>query len=93
MYRAADESFKYGARETGADYPMRFFDVVITLSKNNTALRTFEYKDCTVTYYKADTSYNTLESWIKPKGFALIDDFTFDCTGYQPLDVTSNRLP
>ena len=88
LHKAADESWKFRVRDTAQEYPMKFFDVVITISKENAPLRVFQYDDCTVSYYRVDTGYRDADSWTTTKGFTIFDDFTFICDGYGPVNIT-----
>ena len=87
LHKAADDAWKFRVRDTLHDYNMKFFDVVITISKENIPLRTFQYDDCTVSYYKVDTGYRDADAWTTTKGFTIYDEFTFICDGYGPVNV------
>ncbi len=83
LYEAADESQKYRGRNVGVEYPYKFFDVEIMLAKGGKVIRQFNYQDCTVVSYKVDTLSDKEEAYFG-KGFAIIDQFEFECNGYKP---------
>lgn len=82
LYEAADMTYYRGISNTQHDYGQ--FDVDIYLHKDGTTLRHFTYSDCSVRDYKVSTLFDKEEGWTTSKGFATIDEFEFECSGYKP---------
>jgi hypothetical protein len=82
LYEAADTTFHRGISDTQHDYGQ--FNVDVYLHKDGVTLRHFQYSDCKVANYKVDTLFDKEEGWTTSKGFATIDVFEFECSGYKP---------
>lgn len=48
-------------------------------------LRSFKYKDCQVTNYLLVTKSDNEEGYTG-KGFAIVDQYSFECSGYTPMN-------
>ncbi len=90
LYAAADQAQKYQLN-TGMEYPYKFFDVTIFVAVDGNVLRSFEYRDCKVTSYAVNTRSDNEEGYTG-KGFAVVDQFTFECEGYVPLNPAMDKL-
>ena len=92
MYEAVDMAFQRGVGDTQHKYGQ--FDVDVYLHKDGQTLRHFEYNDCSVSDYKVVTQFDKEEGWTTSKGFAIIDEFEFECSGYLPhnplIDLIKN---
>jgi len=82
LYEAVDMAFQRGVGETQHKYGQ--FDVDVYLHKDGQTLRHFTYSDCSVSDYKVVTLFDKEEGWTTSKGFATIDEFEFECSGYSP---------
>ena len=82
LYEAADVSFERGIHNTQHNYGQ--FDVDVYLHKDGQTLRHFKYADCSIGDYKVVTLFDKEEGWTTSKGFAIIDEFEFECSGYTP---------
>ena len=82
LYEAADTEYLRGVGETQHKYGQ--FDVDVYLHKDGQTLRHFKYGDCSVSDYKVVTLFDKEEGWTTSKGFAIIDEFEFECSGYSP---------
>jgi hypothetical protein len=82
LYEAADMAFLRGVDNTQHKYGQ--FDVDVYLHKDGQTLRHFKYTDCSVSDYKVVTLFDKEEGWTTSKGFATIDEFEFECSGYSP---------
>jgi len=82
LYEAADMAFKRGISNAQHNYAQ--FDVDVYLHKDGVTLRHFKYTDCSVSDYKVITLFDKEEGWTTSKGFATIDEFEFECSGYNP---------
>ena len=86
LYKAADMSWKYNSIP-GMDY-MTEFDATILLAQGGEIIRQFEYSYCNVDEYEVKTLFDKEEGWTTSKGFAVIDEFTVQCDGYEPVNPT-----
>ena len=82
LYEAVDDSF----RNIGLSSQYGQFDVDIYLHNEGTTLRHLNYSDCSVSDYKVTTLTDKVESWTSDKGFAIVDEFEFECLGYHPYN-------
>ncbi len=90
LYRAADEAQKYQLN-AGMEYPYKYFDVKVFLTAGGDTLRSFDYNDCRVTSYLVTTRSDNEEGYTG-KGFVYVDQFTFECDGYKPLNPSMDKL-
>jgi hypothetical protein len=89
LYEAADVTFQRGD-DTQHNYGQ--FDVDVYLQQGNLTLRHFQYEDCNISDYKVDTLFDKEEGWNSNKGFATIDIFEFECSGYKPNNPVMELL-
>jgi len=87
LYSVTDETQKY-RKAAYLTFPTHLeFDVKILLASDGEVLRSFAYEDCKVVKYKVDTESDKEEGYIsKSMGFAVVDEFTFRCDSYEPLN-------
>jgi len=92
LYEAADQAQRF-IQSGGFEYPYKFFDVTVHFAVAGTtdALRSFEYRDCQVKGYTATTRSDNEEGYTG-KGFVYVDQFTFECDGYTPLNPAMEKL-
>jgi len=90
LYEAADQAQKYQLN-AGMEYQYKFFDVTIFVAAGGDVLRSFEYRDCKVTSYAVTTRSDNEEGYTG-KGFAVVDQFTFECEGYEPINPAMDKL-
>lgn len=90
LYEAADQAQK-NQLNAGLEYPYKVFDVTISLSGDGKVLRSFEYRDCKVTSYVVSTRSDNEEGYTG-KGFAIVDQFTFECVGYTPINPAMDKM-
>ncbi len=90
LYEAADMTFLRGSSNIQHMYGQ--FDVDVYLHKNGETLRHFKYSDCSVSDYKVVTLFDKEEGWTTSKGFATIDEFEFECSGYEPNNPLINLM-
>jgi hypothetical protein len=82
LYEAVDMAFERGTHDSQHNYGQ--FDVDVYLHKDGQTLRHFTYSECSVSDYKVVTLFDKEEGWTTSKGFATIDEFEFECSGYSP---------
>ena len=81
LYEAVDSTHSVGGNHF-SKYGQ--FDVDIYLQQGESVFRHFSYVDCRVTDYQVTTLFDKEEGWNTSKGFAVIDEFTFECAGFHP---------
>lgn len=84
LYEVVDNSRKTGAQTTGVSTLDELFNVKIDLMYGDILARVYDYSKCHVTDYKLKTEHDLEESFYK--GFALTNEFHFECLGYTPID-------
>ena len=90
LYEAADEAQK-NILNSGMEFPYKSFDVNVYVAAGGDVLRSFEYQDCKITNYVMATRSDNEEGYTG-KGFALVDQFTFECDGYQPHNPAMDKM-
>ena len=90
LYKATDDAQKY-ILNSGMEYPYKFFDVKVYLTAGGDTLRSFDYKNCQVKSYAVTTRSDNEEGYTG-KGFVYVDQFTFECDGYTPLNPSMDKL-
>ena len=84
LYEAVDNARMTGAQTTGVSSLDELFDVEINLMYGDIQARGYDYSNCHVTDYQLKTEHDLEESFYK--GFALTNEFYFECLGYTPID-------
>ena len=84
LYEAVDRSLKAQGKSTGASTIAELFDVNLVLMYGDTVVRGFDYSNCRIVDYVLKTEHDAEESFYK--GFALTNEFHFECLGYKPFD-------
>ena len=90
LYDAVDNARKVGSKSTGVSTTEELFDVHVVLAYENNIVRGFDYTKCHVTDYMIKTEHDAEESFYK--GFALTNEFDFECLGYHPYDPLYDSL-
>lgn len=90
LYEATDHAQKYQLN-AGMEYPYKFFDVEVLVASGGDVIRSFSYKDCKVTNYSLVTLKDNEEGYTG-KGFAIVDQFSFECSGYTPLNPAMDAM-
>lgn len=91
LYEAADQAQKY-MLNAGMEHPYKLFDVTVYLTAKGDEFRTFEYRDCQMTSYVVTTRADNEEPYSGKTVFAIVDQFTFECGGYKPLNPIMNKM-
>ena len=91
LYEAADQAQKY-MTNSGFEHAYKFFDVTVYLSAGGDSLRTFEYHDCQMKNYVVTTRADNEEAYSGKTVFAVVDQFTFECDGYNPLNPAMDKM-
>lgn len=94
LHMAVDQTYQYNGRASGYDYPYREFDVTVELDQAGESVRTLEYTDCSITNYKINTRTDNEEAYTTggKTGFALVETYTFSCTGFTPHAPTYDKM-
>jgi hypothetical protein len=90
LYEAADEAQR-NILTAGMEFPYKFFDVNIYLAAGDNILRSFEYRDCQVKNYFVQTRVDNEEGYTG-KGFAVVEQFSFECDGYAPQNPAMDKM-
>lgn len=88
LYEAADQAYLYGS---SMEYPYKDFNVKIFESVDGDVYRSFEYEHCIITNYVVATRSDNEEGYTG-KGFAVVDQFTFECRGYEPHNPIMDKM-
>ena len=75
----------------GTDF-QGLFSVVVDIVHNEKLVKKYQYSQCRVTSYDADTSFNAEEGYVGSNGFALVGTYNFDCTGYHPSNPSFEAM-
>jgi hypothetical protein len=84
LYDVVDNSRKAGAQTTGVSSIDELFSVKVDLMYGDTLARGYDYSNCHVTDYMVKTEHDLEASFYN--GFALTNEFHFECLGYTPID-------
>ena len=87
LYAAADEAYA----NVSGEYPTKDFTVTVFEAAGGDVYRSFEYKNCLITNYVVVTRSDNEEGYTG-KGFAVVDQFTFECRGYEPLNPIMDKI-
>ena len=90
LYHVADQSRKTGQHSSGFSSLSEVFDVDVVLSNGGEPVRGFEYSKCRITDYVVKTEHST--NWSFSDGFALTNEFHFECAGYVPYNPAYDAL-
>lgn len=90
LYDVVDNARKSGSRSTGVSTTDELFNVNLVLAYDDDVVRGFDYTKCRVTEYAIKTEHDGEESFYN--GFALTNEFHFECQGYSPYDPMYNAL-
>ena len=84
LYDVVDNSRMAGPHSSGASSLIDLFNVNLVLAYGDDVVRGFDYTKCRIVDYVVKTEHDGEESFYK--GFALTDEFYFECQGYRPFD-------
>jgi hypothetical protein len=84
LYHAVDEAKKSQSKITGVTSSKNLFDVNLTLVNGDHTVRSFDYSKCRIVDYVLKTEHDLEESFYN--GFALTNEFHFECQGYAPAN-------
>ena len=90
LNNAADQSREISSRSTGVNSLEKLFDVNLVLVYRDKVVRGFDYSKCRIVDYVIKTEHDGEESFYK--GFALTNEFHFECLGYKPFDPIYDSL-
>ena len=90
LYDVVDRTRETGPNSSGVTSLVDLFDVTLVLVYGNDVVRGFDYSQCHIVDYVVKTEHDAEESFYK--GFALTDEFYFECLGYSPFDPKYDAL-
>ena len=90
LYDVVDNTRSIGSKSTGASSLVNLFDVNLVLVYGDKIVRGFDYSNCRIVDYVVKTEHDAEESFYY--GFALTNEFHFECTGYKPYDPNYDAM-
>ena len=90
LYNVVDDSRKHDPKSTGVSTNEELFDVNLAVVYGDDVVRGFDYTKCRVSDYMLKTEHDAEESFYK--GFALTNEFNFECLGYHPFDPNYDNM-
>ena len=90
LYDAVDEAKQSQSKMTGVSSLKNLFDVNLTLVNGDHTMRSFDYSKCRIVDYVLKTEHDLEESFYN--GFALTNEFHFECQGYTPINSHYGEL-
>lgn len=92
LHEAVDQTFEHG-KSGGFEYPYKEFDVTVEMIQAGQSMRTMEYDDCSINNYKINSRTDNEEGYTTGKtGFALVETYTFVCTGFTPSSPLYDKM-
>jgi hypothetical protein len=89
LYKQVDDTAKIN-QISGTTLTHELFDVDVNLQYDDKIVRGFTYSDCRVINYLITTEHQNEEGFWK--GFAIVNTFDFECTGYEPKDTMDDKI-
>jgi len=90
LYDVVDRTTRTGPNTSGVSALVELFDVNLVLVYDDDIVRGFDYTKCRIVDYIVKTEHDGEESFYK--GFALTDEFYFECQGYKPFNPKYDAL-
>lgn len=87
LHKAVDQTYENNGKNSALDFPYKQFDVTVDMIQAGQPIRAFNYKDCSISNYKISAEFDKEEGYTTAgkTGFAELETYTFQCTGYQPV--------
>ena len=90
LYELVDNARKSDSKSTGVSTTDELIDVNLILVYGKDVVRGFDYHKCHITDYMVKTEHDAAESFYR--GFALTNEFHFECLGYDPFDPLFDNM-
>lgn len=92
LHKATDVFQKFMGRD--ASYPHHFndFESTVDIYADGKHVRSFEYADCKINSYQINTLSDKEEGYTTSKGFAVVEEYTIECTGYTPHAIDYDTM-
>ena len=68
------------------------FDALVEFVQDGQVLRALDYRDCTVESAKITTEVDNEEGFTGKSGFAIVNEFEFQCSGLKPINPGYDKL-
>lgn len=68
------------------------FDALVEFVQDGQVLRALDYRDCTVDSAKITTEVDNEEGFTGKSGFAIVNEFEFQCSGLKPINPGIDEL-
>lgn len=82
LHQALVEAHIYGKLAMDSTY--KEFDMTVDLVQQGKDILTLEYQRCNISNHKIITEFDKAESFTGKDGFAVLEQYTFTCSGYMP---------
>lgn len=94
LHKSTDRSFLFRNSQSDSSQQdqQTEFDVKIVISQGSEQKRAFEYFDCQVNDYSVFTKTDNEEGWTQGKGFAVVDQFEFQCQSLNLLNPVYENM-
>lgn len=90
LYNAVDMAKQSQSKITGTTSSKDLFDVNLALVNGEHTVRVFDYSKCRIVDYVLKTEHDLEESFYF--GFALTNEFYFECQGYTPVNAHYGKI-
>ena len=90
LYDVVDSTRITGPNSSGVSSLVELFDVNLVLAYGDDVVRGFDYTKCRIVDYVVKTEHDGEESFYE--GFALTNEFYFECQGYRSFDPKYDAL-
>jgi len=92
LHRAVDQTYVHGGKNSLGEYAYKEFGITVDLVQEGKVVRSFDYGRCGVANYKVNTEFDKAESFTGKDGFAVLEQYTFQCAGFEPKNPTYDEL-
>ena len=84
LHKATDVFQKFMGRDPGYPHHFNDFETIVDIYHGGKHVRSFEYADCKINSYMIGTQFDKEEGYYGKTGFAIVEDYEVECTGYTP---------
>jgi hypothetical protein len=92
LHEAVDQTFRNGGKLSSQDYNYKEFDMSVDFVAKDKVYRTLDYVKCSISNYKINTQFDKAESFTGKDAFAILEQYTFVCQGYEPQNPAYEQM-
>jgi len=92
LHKAVDQTWYNNGRVATHEYSYRSFDMKVDFVSEDHTYRTLKYTDCGISNYKVITEFDKMKGHTKNEGFAVLEQYTFQCAGFKPESPTYDAI-